>query len=154
AIFSLIALFVYIQMADMLLTKAHVIELLKQQGYNKQIFWPLSLYAIIVNPILEELFWRGTILNELDRLKAPFKHFGIVWSSFAYAAFHYSIFAMVMLPGWAEFGTFLLAIYGAALALLYRRTGSIILTAVAHGLLTDTACIVLILKLFQEYPIQ
>lgn len=150
-IFTAVALLVYELMGSMLLSDQGAINLLKEQDYSKQLFLPISLYAIVVNPFFEELFWRGVVFNSLEKTALP-KQFAIIWSSFAYALFHYWIFRLVLYPGWAEFGTFLLAIYGAILALIYRRTGSIITTAIAHGLLTDTACIALIIDLFRKYP--
>lgn len=116
-------------------------------------FWPISVYAVVVNPLVEELFWRGIVFNELERWKkVPFKHFALVWSSVAYALFHYLIFRLVLFPVYAEIGIVLLAIYGAMLALIYRKTNSILTTAVAHGLLTDTAAIALMLDLARRYP--
>lgn len=151
-LFSAAALVLYETAGSLMLSNDNVVALLKQVGYSKSIFLPLSLYAIIVNPIVEELFWRGVVLNVLDKENLRWKHFGIVYSSLAYAAFHYTIFRLVMFPGWAEAGTLLLAVYGAFLAVLYRRTGSIVTTSIAHGLLTDLAAIVLILDLFSRYP--
>ncbi|HEY9786550.1 MAG TPA: CPBP family intramembrane glutamic endopeptidase [Candidatus Obscuribacterales bacterium] len=150
-LFSGIALATYELIGPLLLSNDAVVELLRQQGYNKHIFWPLSFYAIVVNPVVEEIYWRGVVLNELEHL-AHTRRFALLWSSFAYALFHYPIFKLVLFPGWAELGTFMLAIYGAFLAIIYKTTGSIITTAVAHGLLTDTAVIVLILDLFHRYP--
>ncbi|MBZ0187169.1 MAG: CPBP family intramembrane metalloprotease, partial [Candidatus Obscuribacterales bacterium] len=129
-----------------------VMDLLKELGFSKQLFWPLSIYLIVVNPLLEELFWRGVVLNELDDLKLPVKHFGIIWSSLTYALFHYLIFRLVLFPGFAELGIVMLALFGALLAVVYRKTGSIVTTALTHGLLTDLAAIVLILNLFRRYP--
>ncbi|MBX9567460.1 MAG: CPBP family intramembrane metalloprotease [Candidatus Obscuribacterales bacterium] len=150
-IFTAIAVLVYELMGPMLLSDQGAINLLKEQDYSREIFWPISLYAIVVNPFFEELFWRGVVFNALDRAVLP-KHFAIMCSSFGYALFHYWIFRLVLYPGWAEFGTILLAIYGAILALIYRKTGSILTTAIAHGLLTDTACIALIIDLSRKYP--
>ena len=151
-IFCCIAVCLYELIGPKLLCNEHVLELLRQQGFSKDLFWPLSFYAIVVNPLFEELFWRGVVLNELDKVRIPFKHFGITWSSISYAVFHYLIFRLVLFPVWAELGTLLLAIYGAMLALLYRKTGSVLTTAIAHGLLTDMAAIALILDLLRRYP--
>jgi membrane protease YdiL (CAAX protease family) len=38
------------------------------------------------------------------------------------------------------------------LALIYRRTGSIITTSIAHGLLTDMAAVMLLLDFLRRYP--
>lgn len=150
--FNAVAVLAYELLGSLMLSNEHVLELLKTLGYSKELFWPMSFYAIIVNPFFEELFWRGVVLNELDKLETPFPHFGIIWSSFAYALFHYPIFKMVMYPGWAELGALLLAVYGAGLAIVYRKTGSIITTALTHSLLTDVAAILLILSLFRKFP--
>lgn len=149
--FSSVTVLLYELMGTMLLSDRGAINLLKEQDYSTDLFWPISLYAIVVNPLFEEMFWRGVVFNALDKTVLP-KHFALIWSSFGYALFHYWIFRLVLYPGWAEFGTILLAIYGAILALIYRRTGSILTTAAAHGLLTDTACIALIVDLFRKYP--
>lgn len=150
-IFTAITILLYELMGTILLSDAGAIQLLKEQDYTREIFIPLSLYAIVVNPFFEELFWRAVVFNALDRMVLP-KHFALIWSSFAYALFHYWIFRLVLYPGWAEFGTLLLAIYGAILAIIYRKSGSILTTAIAHGLLTDTACIALIVDLARKYP--
>lgn len=150
--FSGAALLLYEVMGSTLLSNDGVMDLLKELGFSKQLFWPLSIYLIVVNPLLEELFWRGVVLNELDDLKLPVKHFGIIWSSLTYALFHYLIFRLVLFPGFAELGIVMLALFGALLAVVYRKTGSIVTTALTHGLLTDLAAIVLILNLFRRYP--
>lgn len=150
--FCLLALLVYELLGPILLSNDAVLALLIRLGYCKEIFWPLSLYAILVNPLVEELYWRGCVLNKLDAMPHPLKHFGIIWSSFAYAFFHYWIFRLVLFPGFAELATFELALYGIFLALVYRRSGSILTTALTHGLFTDLAVIVLLLDLFRRYP--
>lgn len=152
-VFSIATLLTYEFLGTQLLSNEAVLTLLKDLGYSRGVFISLGVYTIAVNPLLEEIFWRGVVLNQLDKLRPPpFKHFGIVCSSLAYAAFHYLIFRMVLFPGWAEVATILLALYGALMAVIYRRTGSILTTALAHGLLTDTAVIALCLSLFSRYP--
>lgn len=151
-IFSGAAVLLYDNLGYIFLDSRRVMSLLNELGFNKQHLIPLSLDLIFVNSALEELFWRGVILNRLDQMHTPFKHFGIISSSVMYAAFHYFILRLVVYPGWAEFGFILLAIYGAFLAIVYRKTGSIVMASLAHGFLTDLAAIVLILDLLQHYP--
>lgn len=139
----------------MLLSDENVAVLLKELGINRNSFLTFALYSVLVNPLLEELYWRGVVLNELDTAAhINIKHFGIIWSSLAYALFHYLIFRLVLYPGWAEIGTLLLAVYGAILALIYRKSGSILTTALAHGILTDLACVFLLIDYFRKYPLQ
>lgn len=145
-------LLLYHLMSPLMLSDEKTSILLQDQGYSKQSFLPLSLYFVTVNPLLEELFWRGTVINKLEPVTRKIKNFGIIWSSFWYGAFHYPILAMVLYPGWSELGAVMLMIYGALLALYYRKTESIILPAIAHGLLTDLSAIALIIALFRRLP--
>jgi membrane protease YdiL (CAAX protease family) len=144
-VFSAATVLGYEVIGTHLLSRENVPVLLKGLGINRDFSILFALYGTIVNPLLEELFWRGVVLNQLERVQGRFKYFGITWSSLTYALFHYFIFRLVMYPGAAEVGTLLLAGYGAILAVIYRKTGSIITTALTHGLLTDLAVVVLLL---------
>jgi membrane protease YdiL (CAAX protease family) len=152
-LFSCSAFLVYTFLGDMILSSEGTMKLLFVLGYTKEIFWPLSIYFVVVNSILEELFWRGVILNKIDEMFEGKKHYGIIWSSLAYGAFHYPILQLVVYPGWAEIGAVLLAVYGAFLAVLYRLTRSIVIPCVAHAMLTDLSAIVLLVALFQRMKI-
>lgn len=152
-LFSIVALLVYKFLGDMILSSEGTMKLLIVLGYTKEIFWPLSVYFIVVNSILEELFWRGVVFNRIDELFHDKKYHGILWTSLAYGAFHYPILQLVVYPGWAEIGAVLLAIYGALLAVLYRMTRNIVMPCFAHAVLTDTAAIVLLVALFQRLGI-
>jgi CAAX amino terminal protease family. len=149
-LFSTCAFFVYKFLGDIILSSEGTMKLLIVLGYTKEIFWPLSVYFIVVNSVLEELFWRGVVFNRIDELFHGKKYYGILWSSIAYGAFHYPILQLVVYPGWAEIGALLLAIYGALLAVLYRMTKNIVMPCAAHAVLTDTAAIVLLVALFQR----
>lgn len=151
-LFSAGAVFGYELIGRKLLSDEQALLLMKRQGWFGDLFWPISIYAVVVNPVLEEIFWRGVIFNALDQAKLTVKNFGIIWSSAAYAAFHYGIFRLVLFPVFAEIGIVMLAVYGAFLAIVYRRSGSIITTAITHGLLTDLAALALMLDLFHRHP--
>lgn len=150
-LFSIVAVAGYELIGPLLLSNQRVPVILKEQGINRELYIFFGLYATIVNPFLEELFWRGVVLNELDRVGSRFKYFGITWSSLLYALFHYLIFRLVLYPGWAEVGTLMLAGYGALMAIIYRRTGSIVTPALVHGLLTDLACVVLMIDYCRKF---
>ncbi len=153
-LFSTGSVYAYEYFGDLVLSSPHVMELMNTLGYNKDIFCALSIYIVTVNPALEELFWRGFVMNKLDELCPDFPHCGLIWSSFAYGAFHYPIMQLVMYPGWAEFGTILLMIYGGMLGILYRKTKSLLVPALAHALLTDLSAVLLMLALFHRLKFQ
>jgi len=102
--FNTLTIFLYDHIGFLFLSNDKVMTLLKELGFEKGHLLVLSLYFIFVNSTLEELFWRGSILNQLDRMRAPFKHFGIIASSVMYGAFHYLILRLIVYPGWAELG--------------------------------------------------
>ncbi len=154
AVFSTGSVYAYEHFGDMVLSSPHAMELLRTVGYTRDILCPISLYIVIVNPVLEELFWRGFVMNKLDELCPDFPHCGLIWSSFAYGAFHYPIMQLVMYPGWAEFGTILLMLYGAMLGILYRKTKSVLVPALAHALLTDLSAVLLMLAMFHRLNAQ
>ncbi len=152
--FSLLSLVSYKLLGDMVMSSEHTFELMTKLGHTMQFFWPLSIYFVIVNSGLEELFWRGIIMTKVDNLFPNLTYIGIVVSSIAYGAFHYPILELVMFPGWAILGAILLAIYGALLAVLYKKTGSLVVPWIAHALLTDLSAILLMLKLFERLHVQ
>lgn len=152
--FSFISLASYKLLGDMVMSSEHTFELMTKLGHTMQFFWPLSIYFVTVNSLLEELFWRGIIMTKVDDLFPNLKYSGILVSSVAYGAFHYPILELVMFPGWAVFGAFLLAIYGALLAVLYKKTDSLVVPWIAHALLTDLSAILLMLKLFERLHVQ
>jgi uncharacterized protein len=151
--FCLSTLLLYKYVGDFLLDSNNAMAVLKEHGYRKEIFLGLSIYFVSINPFLEELFWRGVVLNELERIKTPFKNFPLLWSSFSSAVFHYPILRLILHPPGAEIGVLGLTVYGAFLGLVYRRTGSLVVATLAHAYLTDLAAIVLITALFHRYSL-
>lgn len=150
--FNASTIFLYDHLGYLFLSNDKVMVLLTELGFRKGHLLALSLYFIIVNSTLEELFWRGTILNQLDRMHPNTKNFGIVVSSIMYAAFHYLILRLVVYPGWAEVGFVMLGVYGWLLALLYRKTESILMPILAHAFLTDLVAMLLTVDLLSRYP--
>jgi len=150
ALFCGTTLWLYHNFGAHLLSNENALQVIVSRGYKKELLLPLCLFFVIMNPVLEEIYWRGVILNKLDSFNLPWKNFALLWSSAAYGAFHYPIFQVIMYRGWAELGILLLTIYGAGLALLYRRTKSLVLVSLSHALLTDLAAVALIVTLLQN----
>ena len=147
SVFVALALLLYQHFGNHILSSDRTFALLIEQGYHQGIWLPMTVYFVCVNPILEELYWRGVILNRLNQLQQEQTEFGVIWSSISYAAFHYLILRLVLFPGWAEIGVLLLAFYGALMASIYRRTNSLIITALSHAFLTDLTAMVLLAAL-------
>lgn len=149
-LFTAGSVFAYTNYGDTVLSSQHAMDMLNEFGYSKELVVPLSFYIVIINPLVEELFWRGVILEKLDSYKLGFKHFGIIWSSIFYGALHYPILQQIMYPGWAEFGAVSVGVFGVTLALMYKKTNSIVIPILVHALITDLAFVVLMFTMFKR----
>ncbi len=146
-LFSGIAILLYDNFGQYAFSASKAVDALKQQGWCDQLFWPISLYVIIVNPIMEEFLWRGVVLNALESTTGR-NHFAMIWSSVMYGAIHYPIVSLVVGPTISLVCVTLLSLHGAVLGVIYKRTKSIVLTSLLHGLLNDVAAVAIMVRLF------
>lgn len=152
-IFAVITVAAYEFAGKKVLSDVAALALMNKLGWSKSNLWYLNLYAVFFNPFIEEFYWRGTVLKVFERIKnPPFPNFAIIVSSLLYALFHYFIFRLVLYPFAAEIGSLMLAVYGGMIAVIYRRTGSVLAAGFAHGLLTDLAAVALIVDLMRKFP--
>jgi membrane protease YdiL (CAAX protease family) len=94
-------------------------------GLPCQTSLPFSLYLTLVNPALEELYWRGALgsPNPLPQL-----------SDFLYAGYHFFVlFPFVSLP-WILPSLLVLALAGWFWRLISWRTGSLLPAILSHAL--------------------
>lgn len=145
------ALFLYFVIGELVIDRRDVMKVLTDRGYLSTWLLPLSFYFILVNSVLEELFWRGVVLNELEVLSKKIRLVGTIWTAVTFAAWHYLVFRALLRPGWAELAVLILVALGASASWLYRRSKSIILPILWHGLVLDLAVIVVFL-LVQSGP--
>ena len=103
---------------------------------------PFGFYFVPVNATLEELFWRGVVLNELRGTGETIWTIGALWTAFTFAAWHFLVLRLLLRPGWAELAVLGILAAGIFLAWLYRQTHSIIVPILWHGLIFDLALIV------------
>lgn len=151
--FSGITVLAYETLGKYVISDQKTVELMVRMGWSKEWLWILNIYCFTINPFIEEIYWRGIVFKELEKIeKPPFKHFGIIVSSFLYAFYHYFIFRLILYPVAAELLSIALAFYGAGLAVMYKRTGTLWSAILAHGLLTDLAVVALILDLMNKFP--
>lgn len=117
-------------------------SVVKARGFGDAWFWPLACYFVPVNATLEELFWRGVVLNELRGMNDAAWSFGAVWTALAFGGWHYLVLRLLLRHGWAEATVLGIIAAGVFLAWLYRRTGSILVPILWHGLVFDLALLV------------
>jgi len=93
---------------------------------------PFLAYALVIAPVWEEIFFRGTLFPWLaGRLPVPQAQ----WlSALAFGAVH--LHGPTLLP---------LTVFGALLAGIYRTTGSLVPAILVHSLFNANTCILLLL---------
>jgi membrane protease YdiL (CAAX protease family) len=126
-----------------------LLSVVTARGFRAAWLLPLGCYFVPVNAALEELFWRGVVLNELRGTGEAFWTAGAFWTAFAFAGWHYLVLRLLLRPGWAEAAVLLILAAGVFLAWLYRRTHSIIVPILWHSLVFDLALIVIFAAVLQ-----
>ncbi|ELZ96494.1 hypothetical protein C440_05083 [Haloferax mucosum ATCC BAA-1512] len=104
-------------------------SVINQQGQrNPAYFLYLTVVTIVLVGPMEELIFRGIVFGELRRLWGPVP--GIVLSSLVFASIHLWSFSgdgMYVSLG-------LVFVLGGVLAVLYEKSGNLLVAAVVHGL--------------------
>jgi membrane protease YdiL (CAAX protease family) len=137
-----LSLFLYGVIGSDILSAPSLRSVVTERGFQSAWLLPFGIYFVAVNATLEELFWRGVVLNELRGTSETIWTLGAIWTAFTFAAWHYVVLRLLLRPGWAE--ATVLAILGAGIffAWLYRRTHSIIVPILWHGLIFDLGLVV------------
>ncbi len=138
-----VTLFVYGKIGRMLLDSPDILRsVVTERGFQMAWLLPFGVYFVAVNATLEELFWRGVVLNELRGMGDAIWTVGAIWTAFTFAAWHYLVLRLLLRPGWAELTVLGVLAAGIFFAWLYRKTHSIIVPILWHGLLFDFALVV------------
>jgi membrane protease YdiL (CAAX protease family) len=145
--FCLGGLALYHVSGNLIVDRNDVLHSLTDRGYEAQWLLPISIYLVVINAILEELFWRGVVLNELEPLNERMKHFGTLWAAMTFATWHWLVFHALLKPGWAELSVLVLVGIGVFCSWLYKRTGSIVMPILFHAFVLDLAVIVIFVTL-------
>jgi membrane protease YdiL (CAAX protease family) len=132
---------------NLIVDRQDVLHVLTARGYQATWLLPLGIYLVVINAALEELFWRGVVLNELEPLNEKLKHLGTAWTAVTFAAWHWLVFRTLLKPGWAELTVLLLIFIGVFCSWLYKRTGSIVLPILFHAFVLDLTVIVVFVSL-------
>lgn len=138
-----LALWAYGDVGARLLDADGVRVVVTERGFQARWLLGLAVYFIPVNAVLEELFWRGVILNELRGTSETPRALGHLWALLTFGAWHYLVVRLLLRPGWAELATLGIMLSGVFLAWLYRRTRSIVVPILWHAMVFDLALIVI-----------
>lgn len=137
-----LSLFGYLEIGSYVLNTSGIRGVVTERGFQAAWLLPFGLYFVPVNATLEELFWRGVVLNELRGTEEAVWTVGAIWTAFTFAAWHYLVLRLLLRPGWAEATVLAILAAGALFAWMYRRTHSIIVPILWHGLVFDLGLVV------------
>lgn len=129
---------------SLIVDRERMLASLTSRGFVPALLPVLSVYFVVVNPVLEELFWRGTLINRLpggiENARLP----GLFLLSLAFAAWHYLPLRALLSPGFAELTVLAMLAAGCFETWLYRKTESIILPTIWHALVFDLPIILVL----------
>lgn len=104
-------------------------------------FWLFAAYFLLFNPLVEELFWRGLILDGFRQHYTDGQ--ALLISSFFFGAWHYVVISQVFAPSFSLLATGMVMLGGVIFGALYLRTGSLWPSILVHGLGADLALVIL-----------
>jgi len=126
-------------------------------GFQRQWFVALGVYFVLINAIIEELFWRGTVLNLLaSRTTYPrplpqgkgvpggAERGAAAWTALTFGTWHFLIVRLLVRSGWAWVTVLSIVLAGIFFGWLYRRSASIIVAMLWHGLVFDLPLIAIL----------
>ena len=132
-----LSLLIYSEMGQSLFDEPGLKTVVTARGFRGAWLLPLMLYFVPVNAILEELFWRGVVLNELRGTGEAAWTLGAFWTALTFAGWHYLVVRLLLRPGWSELTVLGILVAGFFFSWLYRRTQSIVIPILWHGLVFD-----------------
>jgi membrane protease YdiL (CAAX protease family) len=144
AAFGLVTWALHGLIGGFVLDRPRALTAMTTRGFQISWLLPLSIYFMTVNPVVEELFWRGVVLNDLCDRETKMFSAPYIWTNLSFAAWHLLVVRLFVTPLLNVLAVVIVAAVGFFLSWLYRRTGSVILPILWHGLVFDMAVIVLL----------
>lgn len=144
-----LSLLLYRELGKTLFDASGLLSVVTVRGFQAAWLLPLMLYFVPVNAILEELFWRGVVLNELRGTGETIGTLGTLWTALTFAGWHYLVVRLLLRPGWAEVSVVGILAAGIFFDWLYRRTRSLIVPILWHGLVFDLSLLLVFRAVFQ-----
>lgn len=111
-------------------------------------FWAFALYIVILNPVMEEMFWRGVVYKEWQHYVSIRK--ANLISSFFFGAWHWVVLQTYCGPVWAILLTIAVMIGGSLFASMYEKTGTLASSIAMHGLGADLPMVFVVYDCIQR----
>ncbi len=117
-------------------------RILELWGLNSRWVWWFSLYLVVVNSLLEELFWRGFVLQRF--LHALSRTVAVILTSFFYSLYHLVVSSVLFGLKWGCWITLLVFLVGIVWGWMKGKFPSVYPTWFSH-LLADLGLVIPIL---------
>lgn len=142
--FSTFTYVTYYMLGNLLVDRRLALISILERGFHFSWFIPLSIYFLTINPILEEFFWRGVVLNELcdneDHLWSP----SCIWTNFAFSAWHFLVVRLFVSPPFVPVAVIVVLSVGFFMSWMYRRKNTLVLPVLWHSMVFDLAVIIIL----------
>jgi membrane protease YdiL (CAAX protease family) len=126
-----------------LLDRSLILDLMSTRGLPPARYVFLFPYFCIVNPLVEEYFWRGGIYATLRHRFGTWQWPAIISSVF-FGAWHWLVVQLFVSPFLALLTTFTIASVGYVLTIVYERTRHLALPIALHALAGDAPLLVVL----------
>lgn len=123
---------------------AGIAENLTARGISANVYPFIALWIVLVNPFMEEYFWRGFVFYRGYQLaKGKFMKRAVLYGSGVLFALHHTIIVEEWFSWWQFLlVTIFLSFAGVVFNLLYRRSGSILPSFIVHFLADATLAVI------------
>lgn len=133
----------YLTVGGHLLDQPTVLQQMKSRGLPPTAYFWLFPYFAIVNPLVEEYFWRGGIYARLRPLFPSWIHAALISSAF-FGAWHWLVIRLFVTPLVALPATVAIMVVGFLLAYLYEEHRRLIYPIALHALAGDIPLLVVL----------
>lgn len=139
-----IILLLYFLVGAALLDRPHVLGLLERNGLPPAAYPFLFPYFAFVNPLAEELFWRGGVYAAF-RHRFPTPAPAVLLASLFFGAWHWLVMRLFVPPLAALGATLGVVLVGVALTIVYERTRRLAYSIALHALAADAPLLILLI---------
>lgn len=140
------AFLLYTLVGAALLDRPRVLGLLDARGLAPSTYLWLFPYFAFVNPLAEELFWRGGVYATLRHLWARPGAPALIAATL-FASWHWLVFRLFVAPAAALAGTATVLLVGLALTAVYEQTRRLAYAVILHALAGDAPLLLLLMLL-------
>jgi membrane protease YdiL (CAAX protease family) len=120
-----------------------VVPKLTQLGVTQANFWLVALYFIFINPLIEERFWRGSILRYWEKILVPAQ--AVFLSGAFFAAWHF-LPTRLFVPSlpWLIFGLASILSLGVGMGYIVQKTGRLTEAIFLHAFAADLPVMIIL----------